>query len=180
MVKIGYIVGSLAPDSINRKLSQVIVAQAPERAEMVEIDISALPLYDRHLDKEFPQVLRDFKDQVAQVDGLLLVSPEHNQSFPAPVKNAIDVLTRPPREGQLKGLKLGIAGASPGRFGTINGQAQLRQFLPLLGVKLMGTPLLAVNANDETLHDDGTADEQTTARARKYIAAFTEFVESGL
>lgn len=178
MVKIGYIVGSLAQDSINRKLAQVIVAQAPKHAELVEIDISALPLYDRHLDDDFPQVLRDFKDQVAAVDGLLLVSPEHNQSFPAPVKNAIDVLTRPPKQGQLKGLKLGIAGASPGRFGTISGQAQLRQFLPLLGVKLMGTPLLAVQVTDGTFNDDGAADEQTTARSRKYIEAFTEFVAS--
>ncbi len=175
-MKIGYIVGSFAQDSINRKLAQVIVDQAPEHAELVEIDITVLPLYDRHMDDDFPQVLREFKDQVAAVDGLLLVSPEHNQSFPAPVKNAIDVLTRPPKEGQLAGLKLGIAGASPGRYGSINGQSQLRQFLPPLGVKLMGTPLLAVHVTGETFSDDGTADEQTTTRAMAYIEAFTEFV----
>ncbi|WP_150461619.1 NADPH-dependent FMN reductase [Nesterenkonia ebinurensis] len=178
MVKIGYIVGSFAQDSINRKLARVIVEQAPERAELVEIDITALPLYDRHMDADFPQVLREFKDQVAAVDGLLVVSPEHNQSFPAPVKNAIDVLSRPPKQGQLAGLKLGIAGASPGRYGTINGQSQIRQFLPPLGVKLMGVPLLAVHATGDTFHDDGTVDEQTTRRAKTYIEAFTEFVES--
>ena len=178
MVKIGYIVGSFAQDSINRKLAQVIVDQAPEQAEMVEIDITELPLYDRHMDAEFPQVLRQYKEQVAAVDGLLIVSPEHNQSFPAPVKNAIDVLSRPPKQGQLAGLKLGIAGASPGRYGTINGQSQIRQFLPPLGVKLMGSPVLAVQVTGETFHEGGTADEQTTARARKYIEAFTEFVSA--
>ena len=177
MVTIGYIVGSFAQDSINRKLAEVLVAQAPERLEMTEIDMTALPLYDRHMDQDFPQVMRTFKEQVSGVDGLLIVSPEHNQTFPAPVKNAIDVLTRPPREGVLKGLKLGIAGASPGRFGTINGQSQLRQFLPLLGVRLMGTPLLAVQATSETFGADGSADEQTTRRAKKYIEAFADFVE---
>lgn len=178
MVTIGYIVGSLAPDSVNRKLAQVLVDQAPEGAQLVEIDISALPLYDRHLDADLPQVMRDFKDAASQVDALVIVTPEHNQSFPAPVKNAIDILTRPPRQGQLKGVKLGIVGASPSRFGTLSAQAQLRQFLPLLGVKLMGTPLLAVQVTDETFNDDGTADDQTTARAKKYIEAFTEFVEA--
>lgn len=177
MVKIGYIVGSFAQDSINRKLARVLVDQAPDHAELAEIDITALPIYDRHMDADFPQVLRDFKNQVAQVDGLLIVSPEHNQSFPAAVKNAVDVLTRPPKEGQLAGLKLGIAGASPGRYGTINGQSQIRQFMPPLGVHLMGTPLLAVHVTDETFNDDGTADAQTTRRAKAYIEAFTEFVE---
>ncbi|MGO1192250.1 MAG: NADPH-dependent FMN reductase, partial [Nesterenkonia sp.] len=85
MVKIGYIVGSLAADSLNRKLAGVLVAQAPEGVQMVEVPIAELPLYDRHLDEDFPQVLTDFKAQVDDVDALLLVTPEHNQSYPAPV-----------------------------------------------------------------------------------------------
>lgn len=69
MVKIGYIVGSLAADSVNRKLAGVIVEQSPERAQLVEVPIAELPLYDRHLDDDFPQVLTDFKEQVADVEG---------------------------------------------------------------------------------------------------------------
>ena len=176
MVKIGYIVGSLAADSLNRKLAGVLVTQAPERVQMVEVPIAELPLYDRQLDDDFPQVMADFKAQVADVDGLVVVTPEHNQSYPAPVKNAIDILTRG-GSSELKGLKLGLAGASPGRFGTISSQAQLRQFLPTQGVKLMGTPILAVSVSKETFDDDG-ADPTTTSRAKKYIEAFTAFAES--
>ena len=175
MVKIGYIVGSFAESSINKKLARVLVDQAPERAEMKFIDIQPLPLYHRDMDADFPQVMADYKQQVAEVDGLLVVSPEHNQSFPAAVKNALDILTRPQGKNIIGGLPLGIAGASPGRFGTINGQSQLRQFLPPLGVKLMGSPLLALHATQETFTDDG-ADEQTTRRAASYMEAFTEFV----
>ena len=113
MVKIGYIVGSLAADSLNRKLAGVLVAQAPEGVrDTVEVPIAELPLYDRHLDEDFPQVLTDFKAQVDDVDALLLVTPEHNQSYPAPVKNAIDILTRG-GSSELKGLKMGLVGASP-------------------------------------------------------------------
>lgn len=176
MVRIGYIVGSFAASSINKKLARVLVDQAPERAEMRFIDIEPLPLYYRDMDADFPQIMAEYKQQVADVDGLLVVSPEHNQSFPAPVKNALDILTRPSGEGILAGLPVGIVGASPGRFGTINGQSQLRQFLPPLGVKVMGSPLLAVHATKETFTDDGGTDEQTTKRAAKYMEAFADFV----
>lgn len=175
MAHIAYIIGSLAPDSINRKLARVIVDQAPAGTELEEIDISGLPLYDRHLDEDFPDVMAQFKQRVADADGLLLVTPEHNQSFPAPVKNALDILTRG-GSSELSGLKLGIVGASPGRFGTINGQSQLRQFLPPLGVWIMGSPVLAVTVGENTFTDDGGADEATTRRARDYIAAFSRFV----
>lgn len=176
MARIGYIVGSLAEDSVNRKLAEVLVAQAPERAELTEVDIRPLPLYDRHLDEDFPAEMTAFKEQVSACDGLLLVSPEHNQSFPAPVKNAIDILTRPPRQGVLRGKPMGIAGASPSRFGTINSQTQLRTFLPLLGVKLMGTPLMAVQVTEDTFGDAGP-DEQLATRAAKYMEALTTWVE---
>jgi chromate reductase, NAD(P)H dehydrogenase (quinone) len=175
MVKIGYLVGSLSSDSINRKLAEVLVSQAPEHVQMVEIPIAELPLYDRHLDANFPQVMTEFKEQVAAVDGLLLVTPEHNQSFPAAVKNAVDILTRG-GSSELRGLKLGIAGASPSRFATINSQAQLRQFLPLRGVKLMGTPVLAIQVGEETF--GARPEAETLRRAKRYIEAFTSFVES--
>lgn len=177
MVTIGYIVGSLAPESINRKLAQLLVHQAPEHVKMVEIDISALPLYDRHMDDDFPSVMSEFKEEVDAVDGVVLVSPEHNQSFPAAVKNALDILTRG-GSSQLKGLRLGLVGASPGRFGTINGQSQLRQFLPPLGVRVMGSPLLAVQVNGNTFGDQGAADEQTTKRTTRYMEAFADFVSA--
>lgn len=179
MVRIGYIVGSLAEDSVNAKLADVLVAQAPERAELVPLDIRPLPLYDRHLDDDFPAEMSAFKDEFSSCDGLLLVSPEHNQSFPAPVKNAIDILTRPPKRGVLRGTPMGIAGASPSRFATINSQTQLRTFLPLLGVRLMGTPLMAVQVTEDTFGDDGPegADEQLRQRAAKYMEALTTWVE---
>ncbi|WP_120003507.1 NADPH-dependent FMN reductase [Nesterenkonia muleiensis] len=177
MTRIGYILGSVAEGSINQKLAQVLVAQSPDRAELTYIDIHHLPLYNRGMDGDFPQTMNDYKKQVWSHDGLLLVTPEHNQSFPAVIKNALDILTRP-WGSSAEGLKLGITGASPGRFGTINGQAQLRQFLPPLGVRVMGSPILAVHATKNTFNGDGTADETTTKRAEQYMEAFTQFVES--
>ncbi|WP_166432860.1 NADPH-dependent FMN reductase [Nesterenkonia salmonea] len=176
MAKIGYILGSAADDSINQKLALVLEEQAPDRAELNYIDIHQLPIYNRNMDQDFPRPMTEFKDLVWSNDGLLVVTPEHNQSFPAVVKNALDIMTRP-WGSSVEGLKMGITGASPGRFGTINSQAQLRQFLPPLGVKIMGSPLLAVHATKDTFNTDGTADATTTQRAKAYMEAFTQFVE---
>lgn len=107
MVRIGYIIGSTAEGSLNQKLARVLVDQAPEQAEMVHIPIRHLPLYHRDMGDGFPQAMADYKAQVAEVDGLLLVSPEHNQSFPAAVKNALDILTRPQGKNIIGGLPLG-------------------------------------------------------------------------
>ncbi|MDO5492735.1 MAG: NADPH-dependent FMN reductase [Nesterenkonia sp.] len=178
MTTIGYFVGSWAEGSVNRKLARTLVEQAPEDVEMRDLDISGLPLYGRHLDEDFPQVMQDFKDRVEAVDGLLIVTPEHNQSFPAAVKNAVDILTRPGGTSVLRGRPVTIAGASPGRFGTISSQSQLRQFLPMLGVRFMGTPNLAVGGAKDVFDDDGVADEQTAARARKFVAAFADFIRA--
>lgn len=179
MTTIGYFVGSWAEGSLNRRLADLLVAQAPDGVEMLDLDISGLPLYGRHLDEDFPSEMQDFKDRVEAVDGLLIVTPEHNKSFPAPVKNAIDILTRPGKTSVLIGRPVTVAGASPGRFGTVNGQAQLRQFLPMLGVRMMSTPSLTLGSAGEVFDDDGGADERTTAQARKFIQAFADFVRTG-
>ena len=43
--KVGYLIGSLAKGSINRKLSKALVRLAPPELEMSEISFKDLPLY---------------------------------------------------------------------------------------------------------------------------------------
>ena len=55
--KVGYIVGSLSKDSINRILSKALIKLAPPELEMTEIPIGHLPLYNRDLDND-PETIR--------------------------------------------------------------------------------------------------------------------------
>ena len=52
--KVGYLVGSLASDSINRKLAAALVRLAPSSMKFSEISIRDLPLYSRDYDDDFP------------------------------------------------------------------------------------------------------------------------------
>ena len=54
--KVGYIVGSLAKASINRRLALALARLAPPELELVEIPIRDLPLYCYDFDKDYPAV----------------------------------------------------------------------------------------------------------------------------
>jgi chromate reductase, NAD(P)H dehydrogenase (quinone) len=88
--KVGYMVGSLATASINRKLAKALIRLAPPELEFVEVPIKDLPLYSYDYDANYPAEGRALKDALASVDAVLFVTPEYNRSIPGGLKNAID------------------------------------------------------------------------------------------
>src|SRR5690606_27175259 len=93
--KVGYLIGSLARESINRKLAGALIRLAPENLAFTEIPFADLPLYSYDYDADFPAVARAFKDAIRAVDALLFVTPEYNRAIPGGLKNAIDWASRP-------------------------------------------------------------------------------------
>ena len=59
--KVGYLVGSIAKASINRKLAYALAGLAPPELALEEIPIAELPMYSYDHDKDYPQVARRFK-----------------------------------------------------------------------------------------------------------------------
>ena len=52
--KVGYLIGSLAKESINRKLATALTRLAPEHLAFTEIPIKDLPLYSYDYDADLP------------------------------------------------------------------------------------------------------------------------------
>ena len=59
-VKVGYLIGSLARASINRKLAKALVRLAPTEMKLSEISFAEVPLYSYAYDDDFPPVARAF------------------------------------------------------------------------------------------------------------------------
>src|SRR4051812_10188821 len=93
--QVGYIVGSLSTESINRTLAEALIRLAPDNLAFKEIAIDNLPLYNRDLDANYPQAARVLKNAIAAADALLFVTPEYNRGVPGVLKNAIDWASRP-------------------------------------------------------------------------------------
>ena len=95
MTKIALIIGSLSRASINRTVAQHLAAQAPEGVVVEEVQIGDLPLYTQDLDSESIPAYERVRAQLQAADAVLIVSPEHNRSMPAAVKNLLDIASRP-------------------------------------------------------------------------------------
>lgn len=80
---VGYLVGSLAKDSINRKLAGALVKLAPPELTLQEIPIGDLPLYSYDYDADYPPAGRALKDAIMSVDAVLFVTRSTIGRFPA-------------------------------------------------------------------------------------------------
>ena len=100
MYRIIAISGSLRRASYNSALLRAAAALAPETVSLEARAIRDIPLYDYDVEAEqgVPETVEALKEALARADGLLLATPEYNNSMPGVLKNAIDWLSRPPQD----------------------------------------------------------------------------------
>lgn len=84
--------GSLRAASYNSALLRAAQETAPPDVELIAASIHGIPLYDGDLEAEqgLPEAVVALKDLISDSDGLMLFTPEYNNSIPGPFKNAID------------------------------------------------------------------------------------------
>jgi len=136
--RIAVIMGSNRRESVNRKLAQALAKLAGEELALSFVQIDHLPLYNQDLESPLPASVARFKSEITSADGLLFVTPEHNRSIPAVLKNAIDWGARPHEQNSWNAKPAAIIGTSPGAIGTALAQQHLRHVLGVLSVLLMG------------------------------------------
>ena len=176
--RIGYLVGSLSQDSINRVLSKALVRLAPDELELVEIPIRDLPLYNRDDEMDPVEAVKAFKDAVDGADGILLVSPEYNRSIPAALKNAIDWGSRPWGHNSFARKPTGIIGASPGAIGTAVMQSNLRSVLSFLNAPQLNSPEAYITFKPDVFGDDGEVKDAGTEQfLAHYMSEYAAFVD---
>jgi chromate reductase len=175
--RVGYIVGSLSRESINRTLAEALVRLAPKDLKFVEIPIRDLPLYNRDFDSDYPPAGRALKNAIAAVDAVLLITPEYNRGIPGCLKNAIDWASRPHGTNSFAHKPSAVIGASPGKIGTAVGQQSLRSVLSSCNSPLMEAPEAYVQFTPGLITEAGeVTDKGTEAFLRDFVEAFEVFV----
>ncbi len=179
MARIIGISGSLRARSLNAALLRAAAGLAPAGMTIEIESIKGIPLYDGDVDAAGPPAaVVALKDRIAAADGLLLVTPEYNNSIPGVFKNAIDWLSRPEADVArvFGGKPVGMMGASPGRFGTLLSQTAWLQVLKALGTRPWFGQALYVGGAHKLFDASGNlADEDTKKRIQNYLRGFAEF-----
>ena len=174
--RVGYFVGSLASNSINRKLATALVRVAPTNMEFTEIPIRDLPLYSRDYDDAFPAEARALKEAITSVDALLFVTPEYNRGLPGALKNAIDWASRPFGTNSLSRKPSAMIGASTGKLGTAIAQQNLRSVLSFCNAPQMSAPEAYIQMTPGLITDDGAVTNAGTEDfLRKFMLEFEQF-----
>ncbi len=175
--KVGYLIGSLASGSINRKLAKALVNLAPPELQMSEISFKNLPIYSYDYDANFPPVARAFKQAIASVDAVLFVTPEYNRSIPGGLKNAIDWASRPYGSNSFARKPSAVIGTSPGAIGTAVAQQNLRSVLGFCNSPQMNAPEAYIQFTPGLITDDGEVTNEGTAEfLRSFMAEFHIFI----
>ena len=182
MTKLIGVSGSLRAGSFNSALLRAARDLMPEGATLEIGTIVGIPLYDSDLERRegTPAAVTALKEAIVASDGLLLVTPEYNNSIPGVLKNAIDWLSRP--EADIKrvfgGRPVALMGASPGRYGTILSQNAWLPVFRTLGARLWtGDRLLVPQARSVFGEDGALVDEKIRDRLRAFLEGFAAFAQ---
>lgn len=140
MTQVGIVVGSIREGSFSGRVAKALVSLLPDGYEANYIQIDHLPLYNQDHDADSPQEFIDLREQVEAQDALIFVTPEHNRSVPAALKNAIDAASRPYGENKWAGKPALIVSQSPGAISGFGANHHLRQMLTFLDVPTVQQP----------------------------------------
>lgn len=172
---VAVIVGSLRKDSINRKVANAFMELAPKRLTLNLIEIGQLPLYNQDSDDNPPAEWTNFRERIKTADAVLFVTPEYNRSVPAPLKNAIDVGSRPYGKNAWAGKPGAVVSASPGAIGGFGANHHLRQSLVFLNVPAMPQPEVYIGGADKLFDASGKLVNDGT---RKFLHGFIQAFEA--
>lgn len=174
--------GSLRRHSFNTALLRQAVRLMPADSSLDVRTLHGIPLFDADDEAErgIPSTVAELKEVIAGADGLILATPEYNNSIPGVFKNALDWLSRPPSDIKrvFGGKPVAIMGASAGGFGTVLSQAAWLPVMRTLGVAVWaGGRLIVPRAGGAFNPDDVLVDDQLSQQLRVFLAGFVSSIE---
>jgi chromate reductase len=168
--QVAIIVGSNRRDSLNRKLGHALAKLGAGKFEAHFIRIDDLPMFNGDHEANLPAEVVRYKEELSRANGVIFVTPEHNRSMPAVLKNAVDWGARPYGKNSWVGKPGFITGASPGAIGTALVQQHMRSIMTGLGMILLGGEAY-ISFKPNLIDDNGKISDEST---KKFLQDFVD------
>ncbi len=142
MKKILFIVGSMREKSFNGQLAAAAAKELEGKAEISFLSYGDIPYMNQDMEFPVPEPILRVRGEVEAADGIWIVTPEYNYSYPGVLKNLLDWLSRPYRPNDyaggtaVKGKKAAISGVA-GKSKAAGSRGKLTELLGMLGMKVM-------------------------------------------
>ena len=177
--KIAVVVGSLRKESFNLKIANTLIAHSPQTLSLEIVGIGNLPLFNEDLENTPLSEWEDFRKQIKPVDGVIFLTPEHNRSIPAALKNAIDVGSRPYGQNVWGGKPGAIISASIGNISGFGANHHLRQILVGVNIPVMVQPEVYIGGAAALFDESGKLiNESTGDFLKSFLKSFEKWVEA--
>src|SRR6266513_3588456 len=175
------IAGSLRSGSYNRLLLANARTMTPAYLEIRSYDdLASIPLFNEDLEQRTgggPDSVKALRVLVVEADGLLISTPEYNQSMSGVLKNVIDWLSRAGPEEVLIDKPIAIMGAAGGRWGTRLAQANLRQVLTATESLVMPQPAIFVAESGKVFSAEGAlVNDLVRKQLEGFMQAFADWL----
>ena len=163
-VRILGIAGSRRRGSYNQAALRAAKLLAPANVEFDIFQLDEIPMFNEDDEKSPPSSVVELKKRIRCADAVLIVTPEHNYSIPAILKNAIDWASRPSGDSAWSGKPAAIMGASLGAIGTCRAQHHLRQILVSLDLLTLNQPEVVIADASHRFDESGNLIHEPTRR----------------
>lgn len=180
IITLAGISGSLRKDSYNTMLLRTAQGLLPEGVQMNVVSIADLPIYNGDYDlpiaSERPAAVTAFREKLAKVDGLVIVSPEYNYSIPGGLKNAIDWASRG-EDAPLLNKPVSIMGATIGMWGTVRMHIAFNPIFEIMNMRPVYRPEVMVAKAHEKFDESGNfTDEFAKKLIRENLESLKELI----
>nr|WP_091526247.1 NADPH-dependent FMN reductase [Paenimyroides ummariense] len=146
------------------------------------ITIDDLPLYNQDYDEaNEPATYAVFRKKVKSMEGIIFITPEHNRSLPAALKNALDVGSRPYGKSVWNSKPAMIISSSISGISGFGANHHLRQSLTFLNMPTMQQPEIYLANVQDYFNEKGELVKEDSAKFLKdALKSYLNFAEKYL
>ena len=174
---VAVLVGSLRKDGYSQRLANTLINVAPDGMKCRIVGIGDMPFYNDDLGETPPSAWEVFRHAIRSASALLVVTPEYNRSYPAALKNALDVGSRPWGKNVFDGMPTAVVSHSPGALGGFGANHAVRQTLVPLNMPTLQYPEAYISNVGALFDERGTLIDPVTEKFLKgFMAAFDQWI----
>lgn len=183
MKKVLMIVGSAREKSFNRQLAEKAAEYLKGKAEVSFLDYAGIPYMNQDMEYPAPEEIARVRGEVSSADGIWIMTPEYNYSYPGILKNLLDWLSRPVKAGAprtetaIAGKKVTISGVA-GKSRAAGARSKMRELMQCLQVEFMGDQETGVALDIESFQTNvlhlSVEDEKSLEEQAKAFLTFME------